>query len=241
MCARDILKEENIKLIIFDYDGVIYNMIEPLRQTVIEGVKKFELKSNGIQEDMREIFHILESALTKTVADQILDSKEMLDIKLLEGVSQLKRLGISTHFYGEFRARTKDPILFEGIIDLIKKLHKRGIKLTILSNSAKKYILDTSKQYELDQYFSTILGAAEVSKVKPDPEGLHKMLEIEGVSAENTLFIGDMISDLDAGKNAGIKTIAVASGIVPYEKLANEKPFAIVRDIFELEAFFGMK
>jgi len=64
MCARDILKEENIKLIIFDYDGVIYNMIEPLRQTVIEGVKKFESKSNGIQEDMREIFHILESALT---------------------------------------------------------------------------------------------------------------------------------------------------------------------------------
>ncbi|WP_371805741.1 HAD family hydrolase [Candidatus Lokiarchaeum ossiferum] len=236
----DILKEKNIKLIIFDYDGVIYNMIEPLRHTVEEGVKKFSLKSNGIQEDMREIFHVLEQALTRTVADQILDSKEMLDIKLLEGVPHLQRLRISAHFYGEFRARTKEPVLFDGIVELIKKLHKRGIKLTILSNSAKNYIVDTMKQYELEQYFNTILGAAEVVEVKPNPEGLNKILKMENIEAKNTIFIGDMISDLDAGKRAGIKTIAVASGIVPYEKLANENPFAIVRDIFELEKFFGI-
>ena len=82
MNDKDVLK--GIKLVIFDYDGVIYNMIEPLRQTVIEGTEKYELKSSGLQEDMREVFHLLEFALTRTVADQILDSKEMLDIQIAQ-------------------------------------------------------------------------------------------------------------------------------------------------------------
>ena len=232
---------ENIKLVIFDYDGVLYNMIEPLRITVQEGVEKFHLKSNGLNEDMREIFHVLEFALNRSVADQILDSKEMLDIKLLEGIPQLKRLRIATWFYGNFRERTQEPLLFEGVQDLIVALNQKKIKLTILSNSAKKYIIITLNQYKIDNYFSTILGAAEVTKVKPDPEGLLKILEIEGVKAENALFLGDMLSDINAGKNAGIKTIAVASRFVTEERLTAANPYALVHDILELQTLFGLK
>ncbi|MHA1520746.1 MAG: HAD family hydrolase [Promethearchaeota archaeon] len=238
MGAKDYLK--GIKLIIFDYDGVLYNMIEPLRSTVIEGTEKFQLQSNGLNEDMREVFRVLEFALSRTVADQILDSKEMLDIKLLDGFAHLKRLRIATFFYGDFRERTTEPLLFDGVIDLIKKLHDRGIKMAILSNSAKKYIKKTLETYDLQKYFSIILGAAEVIKVKPDPEGLFKILEKEGISAKETLFIGDMISDTDAGKNAGIKTIAVASGILPREKLVAAKPHALVDNIRELLALFQL-
>jgi len=249
MSDKDVLK--GIKLVIFDYDGVIYNMIEPLRQTVIEGTEKYKLKSSGLQEDMREVFHLLEFALTRTVADQILDSKEMLNIQLLNGIPHLKRLRIATSFYGEFREKTKEPILFEGVEELIKKLNKKGIKMAILSNSAKKYILSTLEiyklikyfstiLYKLIKYFSTILGAAEVRKVKPDPEGLLKILEIEGVKPNEVIFIGDMISDTDAGKNANIKTIAIASGILPVEKLAAENPYALVNNIRELQQFFNL-
>ena len=238
MSDKDVLK--GIKLVIFDYDGVLYNMIEPLRETVIKGTEKYKLQSSGLQEDMVEIFHLLEFALTRTVADQILDSKEMLDINLLKGIPHLKRLRIATSFYGEFRERTKEPLLFDGVEDLIKKLDKKGIKMAILSNSAKKYILTTLEQYKLKNYFSTILGAAEVRKVKPDPEGLLKILEIEKVKPKEALFIGDMISDTDAGKNAGIKTIAIASGILPEEKLAAQNPFALVHNIIELQQFFNL-
>jgi len=177
MGTSEFLK--GVKLVIFDYDGVLYNMIDPLRQTVIEGVKKFDLRSNGLNEDMQEIFRVLEFALTRTVADQILDSKEMLDIKLLDGIPHLKRLRIATFFYGDFRARTKEPILFDGAIELIQKLDKLGIRMAILSNSAKSYIQETLQKFNLERYFSTILGAAEVTRVKPDPEGLLRILDIE--------------------------------------------------------------
>ncbi len=240
MYTRNLIKEENIKLIIFDYDGVIYNIVDPLREIVIEGVKKYNLKSNGLQEDMREIFRVLEFALSRSVSDQILDSKEMFDIKLLEGYTQLKRLRIGTHFYGAYRERTKEPKLFEGVEELINELHKRKIKIAILSNSAKKYIVETMKQYNLHSKFSTILGAADVSQVKPDPEGLLKILKIEKINAKNTLFIGDMISDIEAGKNAGIKTIAIASGIIPREKLEKNKPLTVIDNISEFSQLLGI-
>lgn len=238
MGSKNVL--DGVELIIFDYDGVLYNMIEPLKETVIEGTQKFQLKSNGLNEDMREVFRVLEFALTRTVADQILDSKEMLNIKLLEGLPLLKKLKIATFFYGNFRAKTQEPKLFDGVIDLVKKLDARKIKMAILSNSAKKYIKSTLEYYNLGKFFSSILGAAEVTKVKPDPEGLLKILEIEGIKPKNTLFIGDMVSDIDAGKNANIRTIAVASGILPREKLENANPFALVANIRELIEFFDL-
>ena len=231
---------QGVKLVIFDYDGIIYDIITPLRETVIESVEKFGLKSLGLHEDMAQIFRILEFALTRSVADQILDSKEMLNVALLEEIPHLKRLRIATSIYGDFRSRTKDPILFDGIQELIPALTKRKIKVAILSNSAKKYITATLEQYQLLQYFSTILGAAEVTKVKPDPEGLNRILAIEKVTADQTLFIGDMVSDLDAGKNARIRTIAVASGILTVEKLRDAEPFALVMDIPELRQLFGV-
>jgi HAD superfamily hydrolase (TIGR01662 family) len=238
MISKDVFKK--IELVIFDYDGVIYDMIQPLRETVISSTEKYKLQSNGLNEDMREIFHVLEFALSRSVSDQILDSKEMLDIKLLEGIPLLKRLKIATSIYGEFREKTETPILFNGVPEIIKALTKKGKKLAILSNSAKYLIEQTLDHFKLKKYFEIILGAADVTKVKPDPEGLLKICAELSVKPKNTLFIGDMISDIQAGENAGIHTIAVASGIIEEEKLSAQNPFTLVHDILELHEFFNL-
>ena len=238
MISKDVFKK--IELVIFDYDGVIYDMIQPLRETVIAGTEKFKLPSNGLNEDMREIFHVLEFALSRSVADQILDAKEMLDVKLLEGYPLLKRVKIATSIYGDFRSKTEEPILFEGVPEIIQAITKKGKKLAILSNSAKYLIEQTLEHFKLKKYFDTILGAADVSKVKPDPEGLLKICSELSVKPKNTLFIGDMISDIQAGENAGINTIAVASGIIEEDKLLAHNPYALVHDILELHEFFNL-
>ena len=113
--------------------------------------------------------------------------------------------------------------------------------MAILSNSAKQYILKTLDHFHLDHHFDLILGAAEVTKVKPDPEGLHKICNTLGVAPERTLFIGDMISDIHAGRNAEIRTVAVASGIIEREKLQAERPFMLVSDILELNKTLGIE
>ena len=52
-----------------------------------------------------------------------------------------------------------------------------------------------------------VIGLDDVKVTKPDPEGIVKAMELLGV--KKAVYIGDNITDIQAGKNAGIKTIGV--------------------------------
>jgi HAD superfamily hydrolase (TIGR01662 family) len=218
------------KLIIFDVDGVIYDIIDAIRDSTREQLEKHQLKVN-FQSAMEDVSHVLEIAQAMPIPQLILNGKEVLDVPLFTGMSVLMRLRIAGSIYTGFRVRKEKCGLFPGIKELIAELHSRGYKLAILSNNKRNYVLDALEKTDLQKYFKTILGFNEVSKNKPDPEGILKILEIEHVTPEQTLFIGDMPSDILAGKRAGIRTIAVASGLSTREKLENEKPTQIVSDI----------
>jgi phosphoglycolate phosphatase-like HAD superfamily hydrolase len=55
--------------------------------------------------------------------------------------------------------------------------------------------------------------------------------------AEECIVVGDSIVDIKAGKNAGIRTIAVLSGIFQRKELEREKPDLIIENISELPLF----
>ena len=55
-----------------------------------------------------------------------------------------------------------------------------------------------------------------------------------------TIFIGDMGTDIQAGKNAGVRTIAVSSGLMSREKLEMEHPDYLVTSILNLKDLFGI-
>jgi phosphoglycolate phosphatase len=228
-----------IELVIFDVDGVIFDIVDAIHDTVKEGIEKYELGSN-VEDAMVEIFPLLEIAQSIPVPELVLNSKEILDISLFEGMTVLRRLRIAASFYGSFRKRKDSCELFDGIEDVIKGLAKKKMKMAILSNNKRSYVIDALKKQKLEGYFKNIFGFNEVSKTKPDPEGLLKILELEGVSPEKALFIGDMKTDLEAGKNANVKTIAVASGLTAKEKLIAENPYKIVDDIRGLQKLFAI-
>jgi phosphoglycolate phosphatase-like HAD superfamily hydrolase len=58
-------------------------------------------------------------------------------------------------------------------------------------------------------YISAIVGADDVSHWKPDPEGLHVLMERAGIDLSGTLFIGDSKRDADAAHTAGIDFLRV--------------------------------
>lgn len=218
------------KLIVFDVDGVIYDIIDAIRDSTREQIERHQLKVN-FQAMMEDVSHVLEVAQTMPIPQLILNGKEILDVPCFTGMTVLTRLRIAGSIYTGFRVRKEKCGIFPGIKELIAELHARGYKLAILSNNKRNYVIDALEKAELQKYFKTILGFNEVSKNKPDPEGLLKIIELEHVTPDQTLFIGDMPTDILAGKRAGIRTIAVASGLSTREKLEHEKPTQIVSDI----------
>ena len=83
--------------------------------------------------------------------------------------------------------------------------------------------------------FSTIIGGDLMPAKKPDPGGLHHILEQHGVRPEETLMIGDSLVDVETGKRAGVPTCGVTYGHAGRESLESADPDWIIDDLFELK------
>ena len=61
------------------------------------------------------------------------------------------------------------------------------------------------------------------------------------VKLENSVYIGDSRSDIQSGRIAGMKTIAVLSGFDDLRALSREFPDAVINSVAELGALIDWK
>ncbi len=68
----------------------------------------------------------------------------------------------------------------------------------------------------LSPYFFRIYGGNSFATKKPDPEGLLALLQEAGVSAQETLMIGDSSVDILTARNAGTWSMGCSYGLAPH-------------------------
>jgi phosphoglycolate phosphatase-like HAD superfamily hydrolase len=91
----------------------------------------------------------------------------------------------------------------------------------------------------LTRYFKLIITSQDVKEPKPSPQAFLIAANRLGVSAKDSLVVGDSIADIKAGRLAGARTAAVLSGLFSREELEKEKPDLIIRDINSLPKFLS--
>ena len=79
-----------------------------------------------------------------------------------------------------------------------------------------------------------IITADDTTRTKPAADPLIECHQRLGITAEKSVYVGDMRLDIKAGKAAGTKTIGVLTGFDDFESLKTEKPDAIITSISEL-------
>jgi phosphoglycolate phosphatase len=79
----------------------------------------------------------------------------------------------------------------------------------------------------LSPYFFRIYGGNSFVTKKPDPEGLLALLKEAGVSAQETLMIGDSNVDIRTARNAGVWSMGCTYGLAP-QTLVTEPPDCVV-------------
>ncbi len=121
--------------------------------------------------------------------------------------------------------------LFPGIEEVLKLPFKKAV-LTSKGDLGTYRDLDTLK---IRNYFEIIVTADTVKRKKPDPEGINIILERTGANRKETFMIGDTELDILAGKNAGVKTVAVSWGNRDAEYLKKYAPHHIVSTPAELK------
>ena len=94
--------------------------------------------------------------------------------------------------------------LNEGALEVVKKLYGAEKKIAVVTSSRVKTIMPAIKATGLTPYVDVILGEENVEKLKPDPEIIQLALTKMGGSSENSIIVGDSVTDMLAGAKAGI-------------------------------------
>ena len=119
--------------------------------------------------------------------------------------------------------------LVKGAVNVLYKLYRMGYKIGVVTSNAKEVVMNVLRQNNVDHsIFGSIVDIDKAKKLKPDPEPLFICLKELGEKPENSVYIGDLESDIQAAKAAGMKSIAVTWGWGRKERLLKSKPDALV-------------
>jgi phosphoglycolate phosphatase-like HAD superfamily hydrolase len=138
-------------------------------------------------------------------------------------------------FYDISGGKTK-PMPY--IASALEKLSGKA-KLAIITMRfvPKEVIIRELQQFHLDKYFTHVVTALDTHKPKPSPEALIKAVKALDMQMSDCVIVGDSVIDVQAGKAAGIKTVAVLSGLYSREELAQTDPNLIINNVAELPQF----
>jgi putative hydrolase of the HAD superfamily len=123
----------------------------------------------------------------------------------------------------------------ENAKSALEKLHGK-YKLGIVSNLAIPECVDKLlEKHDLNRFFGVVVVSGAVNKRKPSPEIFEKALVKLGVSAENTVFVGDTVdADIEGAKSAGMKAIYIERR--PQKGLESACPNQTIKSLVELLA-----
>jgi phosphoglycolate phosphatase len=99
------------------------------------------------------------------------------------------------------------------VTDLIDQVTGRGQRWAVVSNNSAESITRFCTREDFSRTPSLIMGrpAGEPHLMKPSPFVLRHALEILRTPARDAIFVGDSVSDVQAGRAVGIPTIGYAN------------------------------
>ncbi len=105
-----------------------------------------------------------------------------------------------------------DTVLFPGIAELIDRLEQRNIIWGIVTNKAERFARPLLQQLGYGTRAACIIGGDTTAHLKPHPAPLLAAAETIGMAPPSCVYVGDDERDIQAGRAAGMRTVAVRFG-----------------------------
>ena len=110
---------------------------------------------------------------------------------------------------------------YPGLVELIAELHGAGVSWGVVTNKLERFAAPLMNRMPFDPPAGAVITPDHVAQPKPDPEAILLAGKHLGASPKHSLFIGDHLRDIEAGKSAGCYTIAAAYGYLAAEESAS--------------------
>lgn len=107
-----------------------------------------------------------------------------------------------------------ETTLFEGMDELLLDLESRSIPWGIVTNKPARFAIPLIEALGLAERCATLICPDHVTERKPHPEPLFLACREIGAEPKQAIYVGDHERDIEAGRNAGMRTIAVRYGYI---------------------------
>jgi len=102
--------------------------------------------------------------------------------------------------------------LFPGMSELLDGIEARGMKWGIVTNKVERLAKPLIEQLALGARCGCVVGGDTAGVTKPHPAPLLAASRLLGIAPDLSVYVGDDLRDVEAGRAAGMKTIAVRYG-----------------------------
>lgn len=120
---------------------------------------------------------------------------------------------------------------FEGIPELIRKLHAEGHELFVLSSNSRRNVNHFLHTQKIHRYFVEIYGGVGMFN---KASALKQLFKEQNLDIRRAVYVGDELRDVQAAKSIGLKAIAVTWGFADPQELKAARPAGMANTPAEL-------
>ena len=203
------------KAIIFDLDGTLLNTDLLIKKSFIHTFKKYK---PGYTLSEKELLSFLGPSLKNTFSRYF--PKEMIN----EIIDYYREYNHDHH---------QDYVtIYPYVEEMLEYLKKQAFPLAVVTTKYKEAAYLGLDLFNITSYFDLVIGENDVKHSKPDPEGI--LLALKQLHCQTGYYIGDNVTDIQAGKRAGVKTIGVKWSPKGYDLIQKENPDLLINNYQEL-------
>lgn len=183
--------------ILFDLDGTLTDPREGITKSV-----QYALSKMGIEEpDLTSLEHFIGPPLY----DEFRRCYGFDDVDAKRAVEAYReRFSV---------VGWKENLLFDGVPDLLCRLHEAGKKIAIASSKPTIFVEKILHLFEIDRYFDVVSGATLDGTISTKTQVVQQALEMLAAADKNqAVLVGDRFHDVEGAQNCGIDCIGVTFG-----------------------------
>ena len=102
--------------------------------------------------------------------------------------------------------------LFDGMPAVLDALDAAGVRWGVVSNKVERYVRPIVEALGLSRRSAVAIGGDTTPHAKPHPEPLLHAARLTGIAPGACVYVGDDLRDVEAGRAAGMRTVAAAYG-----------------------------
>ena len=126
---------------------------------------------------------------------------------------------------------TVNTHIYPGTLEVLEYFKANGAKVGIISTKYRFRILEFFEKYLPEGWFDVIVGGEDVTKHKPDPQGVMLALEHLDISPSRVLYVGDSVVDGETAVNSGTDFVGVTTGMTVKEELECFPHIGIIEEL----------